>query len=158
MTNFVAKELRIAAVAGVALVVLWVGRSCITGKPSATGFKNTIQSMAAHPFEFARNQFTGGVGVTLGMDSATGLPAVETVLVGSPADRAGLRSGDVITHVNGSAMTGKKMADVVEAIRGFSAGSVTITVLRRQTRQPRLEFTIRRNSMNSLLRHTLSTN
>jgi carboxyl-terminal processing protease len=79
------------------------------------------------------------------------------IKAGSPAERAGLRAGDVITQVNGATTTGQKLADVVEAIRGFSMGSVAITVLRGQTNDTRLEFVIRRDSMNSLLQLTNGT-
>jgi C-terminal processing protease CtpA/Prc len=78
------------------------------------------------------------------------------VVVGSPADRAGLCKGDVITQVNGATMTGQKLDAVVEAIRGFSLGSVNISVLRGETNRTRLEFVIRRLSMNALLQPTNS--
>jgi C-terminal processing protease CtpA/Prc len=116
-----------------------------------------MQTLATNPAEFARNRMTGGVGVLLGVNPPVTLPTVMGVLAGSPADKAGLRRGDVITQINGATMTGKKLAQVVEAMRGFSAGSVALTVLRGETNRTRLGFVIRRQSMNSLLQLTNST-
>lgn len=113
-----------------------------------------MQSLITNSTEFARSRITGGVGVVLSLDTATGLPRVMSVKAGSPADKAGLRAGDVITRINGATTTGQKLAEVVMAIRGFSLGSVAITVLRGQTNATILEFDIRRNSMNSLLQLT----
>jgi C-terminal processing protease CtpA/Prc len=146
----------IVALAGMALVALWASRSCAGGRAPSSHLNNSMQALAANPAEFVRSRITGGVGVLLRTDSATGLPMIEEVMAGSPADGAGLRKGDAITQVNGATMTGKKLGDVVEAIRGFSLGSVTITVLRGNTNRTRLEFVIRRHSMNALLQPTNS--
>ena len=146
----------IVALAGMAVLVLWASRSCAGGGQASATFKNSMQALATNPTEFVRSRITGGVGALLGIDPAAGLPVVNEVIVGSPADAAGLRKGDVITRVNGETTTGLKLADVVEAIRGFSMGSVTITVLRGKTNRTRLDFVIHRHSMNSLIQPTNS--
>jgi C-terminal processing protease CtpA/Prc len=84
------------------------------------------------------------------------LPVIREIIVGSPGDKAGLRKGDVITQINGATTTGQNLTAVVEAIRGFSMGSVAITVLRGETNRTRLDFVIRRDSMNTLLQPTNS--
>jgi membrane-associated protease RseP (regulator of RpoE activity) len=139
---------------GIALWAFWAGRSRFESRPSSANFGNAMQSLITNSTEFARSRITGGVGVVLSLDTATGLPRVMSVKAGSPADKAGLRAGDVITRINGATTTGQKLAEVVMAIRGFSLGSVAITVLRGQTNATILEFDIRRNSMNSLLQLT----
>ncbi len=152
-----AKWIGIVVVAGMALLAVWAGRSCCGGGAGSASLKSAMQALATNPTEFARNRITGGVGAVVGVDSPGGLPTVMGVLAGSPADRAGLRRGDVITRVNGATMTGRKLAQVVEAMRGFSAGSVAITVLRGETNRTRLEFVIHRESMNTLLQLRNST-
>jgi S1-C subfamily serine protease len=152
----VASVVWIVALTGLALLATWASRSCAGGHRASTTFKNSIQALATNPAEFVKNRITGGVGALLGLDSATGLAKVMEIMNGSPADTAGLRAGDLISQVNGATMTGQKLDSVVEAIRGFSLGSVTITVLRGETNRTRLEFVIRRHSMNALLQPTNS--
>ncbi len=140
-----------------AILAMWASHSCAGGGPVSTRLGNAMQALATNPTQFVQSRFTGGVGVVLAMDPAVGLPTVMEVLAGSPADRAGLRRGDVITQVSGATMTGQKLAQVVEAMSGFSAGSVAITVLRGQTNRTRLDFVIHRNSLNTLLQLTNSS-
>lgn len=49
---------------------------------------------------------------------------------GSPAERAGVRSGDVITHVDGQALLGSQLADTIRLIRGPRGSTVTLTIQR----------------------------
>ena len=137
-----------------AILALWAFHSCEAGRTVAPSVNNTMLALSTNPAGFVKNRITGGIGIMLTMDTTVQLPRVMEVMAGSPADKAGLRREDVITLINGKTTTGQKLADVVEAIRGFSLGSVEITVLRDQTN--RLDFTIGRNSMNSLLQRTNS--
>jgi len=49
---------------------------------------------------------------------------------GSPAERAGLRRGDVVKLVDGKDLSGKTMTDVTSMIRGASGRAVRLDVLR----------------------------
>jgi carboxyl-terminal processing protease len=104
--------------------------------------------------EFAKNRVTGGVGVMLRVEPGTGLPMVQGVGVGSPAEAAGLHVGDVIMEVNGQAITNQSLRQVVEAFRGFTGGKVDVTVKRAGATN--LTFVIRRTSWNTLLKTTLN--
>jgi carboxyl-terminal processing protease len=53
---------------------------------------------------------------------------IESVQGGSPADLAGMRSGDVLTAVGGLPVTGRTVADVVAALRGRPGTAVTVEV------------------------------
>jgi carboxyl-terminal processing protease len=61
-------------------------------------------------------------------------PACRLVIVapigGSPAERAGLRSGDVITAVDGRSVEGETLDEAIARIRGPKGTAVTLTIVR----------------------------
>jgi carboxyl-terminal processing protease len=91
----------------------------------------------------------GQIGVRLGTDAATGLPVVESLLRGSPAEQAGLRLGDVISHVNHKSLSGVSLVEAGGWIRGLSGGSVELRIRRADTTNA-LNLTIQRASVKAL--------
>ncbi|HVY11587.1 MAG TPA: S41 family peptidase [Mycobacteriales bacterium] len=84
------------------------------------------------PSQFARFQQTlsgsySGVGLWV-RRTTSGVLRIESVQGGSPADVAGMRSGDVLTAVGGLPVTGRTVADVVAALRGRPGTAVTVEV------------------------------
>lgn len=75
-------------------------------------------------------QFFGGIGARL-MPDSMGVKVVQ-VFRNSPADKAGVRNGDIITAVNGKDVSGLTSDDIVQKIKGEIGTSVTITVFRGQ--------------------------
>jgi len=73
---------------------------------------------------------------------------VVQVTAGSPAEKAGLQKGDLITQVNGVATSGRMLAQNVKSITGFVTGSVTLTIQRPGSTNQ--ELVIHRSSWNSL--------
>ncbi|MEO1585065.1 MAG: S41 family peptidase [Planctomycetota bacterium] len=71
-----------------------------------------------------------GVGVQIINDPATGDLKVHTPLSGMPAQRAGVRAGDIITHVNGEPMIGIATDDAVDIITGPEGTNVTLSISR----------------------------
>lgn len=69
----------------------------------------------------------GGVGMTVGMKD--GNIVVIAPLKDSPAMKAGVKSGDIITAVDGKNMIGKNSEEAVSIIRGELDTPVTLTVL-----------------------------
>jgi carboxyl-terminal processing protease len=69
-----------------------------------------------------------GIGVTI--DQRTGAASVISVLDGSPADRAGVRVGDVILAVNGVPTEHSQADDIVRLVRG-EVGTPVRLLLRR---------------------------
>jgi carboxyl-terminal processing protease len=69
----------------------------------------------------------GGVGMTVGMKD--GNIVVIAPLKDSPAMKAGIKAGDVITAVDGKNMLGKNSEEAVSLIRGELDTPVTITIL-----------------------------
>jgi len=80
-------------------------------------------------FEQVLSGSYSGVGVWVHRTHDGGL-SVLSVQPGSPADRAGLRSHDVLVQVAGRPVAGRSVADVVSRLRGAVGTVVTIQVRR----------------------------
>ncbi|WP_428425438.1 S41 family peptidase [Methylibium sp.] len=70
-----------------------------------------------------------GVGIEIGMED--GLVKVVTPIEGSPAFRAGLKSGDLITKIDDSFVKGLTMDQAVKKMRGEPNTKVMLTVFRK---------------------------
>lgn len=83
-------------------------------------------------FEQAYADITGnycGVGVTMWVNEEDYIEVV-SVIDDSPAQQAGIRTGDVILGVDGVAYGGSQMSKAAELIRGDAGTEVTLTILR----------------------------
>jgi carboxyl-terminal processing protease len=69
-----------------------------------------------------------GIGIYLGMKEKH--PVVQSVIDGTPAFKAGLKSGDVIIEVDGKKTAGKSIDEVASMIRGEEGTTVTLTLAR----------------------------
>jgi len=69
-----------------------------------------------------------GVGLTITAEG--GLVKVISPMDGSPAGRAGVQAGDVISAINGQNAAGMTVTQVSEKLRGAMGTSVTVTFLR----------------------------
>jgi carboxyl-terminal processing protease len=74
-------------------------------------------------------------GVGLEVEMKNGNVVVVAPLDGSPAQKAGLRTGDVIVEVNGKSVQGLTLQEVVSQVLGPADTSVQLTVLRPSTNQ-----------------------
>ena len=79
--------------------------------------------------ESMRGRF-GGLGIQISSPKIGGGVLVVTPLEGTPAERAGLRSGDLITHVDGESIMDKSLREVVAGLRGPVGTHVVLTVER----------------------------
>jgi len=72
----------------------------------------------------------GGVGID-GVPWADGRIVVRQLVAGSPAQLAGIKVGDIITHIDGKATEGSDFKDMVEyRLRGRAGTPVTIKIRR----------------------------
>jgi carboxyl-terminal processing protease len=69
-----------------------------------------------------------GVGISLDMQE--GKVTVISPMEGSPADRAGIEAGDFIVKVDGQAVAGWNLDEVVKHVTGKAGTQVTLTILR----------------------------
>jgi carboxyl-terminal processing protease len=70
-----------------------------------------------------------GVGIEIGMED--GLVKVVSPIEGSPAFRAGLKSGDLITRIDDTPVKGLTMDQAVKRMRGDPATKVTLNIFRK---------------------------
>jgi len=88
-----------------------------------------------------------GVGIEVGMKD--GSLTVISPISGSPASRAGLLAGDVITAVDGVDVSTLKFIEVIVRIRGEKGTPVKLTVFREGFEEPR-DFTIVRDDIKTV--------
>jgi carboxyl-terminal processing protease len=71
-----------------------------------------------------------GIGVAVAAEPVHGGTEIEEVFQGSPAAKAGLQHGDVITAVNGKSLAGKNIDQSSKLIRGTAGTSVGLAITR----------------------------
>jgi carboxyl-terminal processing protease len=84
----------------------------------------------------------GGLGLEVGTED--GFVRVVSPIEGTPAERAGVRAGDLIIKIDDKATKGLPLNDAVKLMRGKPKTSVTLTVNRKGENRP-LVFTIVRD-------------
>src|SRR5437763_13000328 len=84
-----------------------------------------------------------GIGINLQQDAKTKQIIISSTLPGTPAEKAGIKLGDIIVAVNGTNIVGKDINTVIPLIKGPAGTNVTLTVVRPSTNQ-RLTFTMKR--------------
>jgi carboxyl-terminal processing protease len=90
-------------------------------------YSNYIGPQDMSRFKVAvENQFTG---IGIQVDVRRGILTVVSPVVGSPAYRAGLRAGDVITEIEGKSTEGINIDEAVGRLKGEAGTTVNIVVL-----------------------------
>ena len=80
-----------------------------------------------------RGEF-GGLGIEVTMEN--GLVKVVSPIDDTPAAKAGLQAGDLITHLNGEPVLGMTLNDAVEKMRGAVGTEIKLTVRRGESAEP----------------------
>ncbi|WP_370681441.1 S41 family peptidase [Comamonas sp. GB3 AK4-5] len=98
-----------------------------------------VSSLDPHSQYFDKKSFkefregTSGrfVGVGIEITQEDGLIKIVSPIEGSPADRAGLKTNDLITKIDEAAVKGLSLNDAVKRMRGEPNTKVTLTILRK---------------------------
>ena len=80
-----------------------------------------------------RGEF-GGLGIEVTQED--GFVKVVSPIDGTPAEEAGVKSGDFITHVNGESLLGLNLNEAVDLMRGPVGSEIVITVVREGKEEP----------------------
>jgi carboxyl-terminal processing protease len=99
----------------------------LTGLSATLGDPYTVYLPPAERAQWARSDAGRyvGIGVVLASDPV-GEAVVSELVDGGPAERAGMRLGDIITDVDGSSVRGRPTEAVLDAVRGPAAAPVTV--------------------------------
>lgn len=126
---------------GVLLDGLKQGLAQSTGDPY-TEYFNAKDAKAFN--EQLTGTFTG-IGAELGKDGENNLIVVSPI-AGFPADKAGLKAGDIITTINSISTSNMSIDSAVNRIRGPKNTSVTLKIIRSKSQT--LNLTIIRDEIN----------
>jgi carboxyl-terminal processing protease len=85
-------------------------------------------------------------GVGLEVAGQDGKVVVVTPIEGSPAEKAGVRTGDVLLEVDGRAVEAARLEDAIERMRGFVGSKVHLVVSRAGEPEP-LQFELARSDV-----------
>lgn len=86
----------------------------------------------------------GGVGIEITMEYS--LVKVVSAIEGTPAEKAGIKSGDYISRVDGKTVVGSKIDEVVKKLRGKPGTKVAVTILRKDEKAP-IEVVLQRQNI-----------
>ena len=81
--------------------------------------------------EFSEGTSGKFVGVGIEITQEEGLVKVVSPIEGSPADRAGLKTNDLITKIDDTAVKGLSLSDAVKRMRGEPKTKVVLTIFRK---------------------------
>ena len=84
----------------------------------------------------------GGLGIEVGMED--GFVKVVAPIDDTPAQRAGVKAGDLIIRLDDKPVKGMSLDEAVEVMRGEPGTSITLTIIREHERKP-LKLTIERD-------------
>ena len=116
----------------------------VRGMTAAADDKYTVFMDADEAAEFAKDLSgqVSGIGCEIGVRSDQ--PTILRVLADSPAEKAGLKAGDIFVSVNGESVVSKDSSTVAQKIRGEVGTSVKVGVSRNGEQK---EYTITRASV-----------
>jgi carboxyl-terminal processing protease len=119
----------------------------INGLIQALGDEGHTRFLTPEEVERQRTDISGtfsGIGARVGIEE--GLPVIVAPFDGSPAQKAGVKAGDIIIEVDGEDVTSFTLNEVVEQIRGEKGTEVILTLFRPDSNES-LEITVVRDEI-----------
>ncbi|MCI8306540.1 MAG: S41 family peptidase [Lachnospiraceae bacterium] len=72
----------------------------------------------------------GGIGTYVSKNAITGDIVIVNPFEGAPADKAGVKSGDILTAIDGESVVGLELDDIVTMMKGEEGTSASLGILR----------------------------
>ncbi|MCB0196876.1 MAG: S41 family peptidase [Anaerolineae bacterium] len=119
----------------------------INGLIQALGDEGHTRFLTPEEVKQQRTNISGkffGIGAQVGLED--GLPVIVAPFDGSPADEAGVQSGDIIIEVDGTDVTGLSLNETISMIRGEKGTEVVLTIFRPELNES-LEISIIRDEI-----------
>jgi carboxyl-terminal processing protease len=114
------------------------------GKLIEAAINGMLTSLDPHSSYMAPDQFAdmrvqtrgefGGLGIEVTQED--GFIKVVSPIDGTPADKAGIKAGDFITHVDGESVQGLNLDQAVDKMRGPVGSEIIVTIARQGTDEP----------------------
>ena len=86
-------------------------------------------------YKMMRQELSGGfsgIGAVIKVDDDTGYVLIQKALKGAPCRDAGMADGDLVTTINGHAVKGLELKDIVKMLRGRTGTTVRLIVKREE--------------------------
>jgi carboxyl-terminal processing protease len=107
-------------------------RGAIRGMVEALGDTGHTVFLTPEQVQAESDQLSGRIsGIGIMVDTRAGQPLIISVFGGSPADKAGLRAGDLITSVDGQPTERLTVDEVIKRVRGDAGTAVTLGITHR---------------------------
>jgi len=101
----------------------------ISGLLSAVGDTDHTRFLSPQDLADENSSLSGSVvGIGAVMSTVNGAPVIQSVIPGSPAEKAGLLGGDTVLSVDDVSTQGQSIDTVVAKIRGTAGTSVTLSI------------------------------
>jgi carboxyl-terminal processing protease len=105
-----------------------VDAACSGLVDSLDPFSSYMNEDTLKEFNSSIRQQYGGIGAVVQMDRKSGYLTIQRPIYGNPAFKAGLRTLDKITEVEGQATKGKTVSQLVDLLKGAPGTPVTVKV------------------------------
>ncbi len=129
------------------------GLATSTNDPYTTYFT----AKEAKEFSDQLNNSFSGIGAQLGQDKDKNLEVIAPI-AGLPAEKAGVKAKDIISHINGESTSGMSVDDAVSKIRGKAGTTVTLKIVRNKAEVLTLKITREDINLPSVTTKTLDGN
>lgn len=127
----------------------------ISGLASSLNDPYTFFMPPVESKQFASDMQGSFEGVGMEIDIKDGILTVVSPLKGSPAEKAGIKTGDQVLKINGESTTGMDTSVAVDKIRGPKGTNVTLTIARDGSKETK-EIKVMRDVINVPIVTTVS--